>query len=448
VARIRPDAGSRRIRPSRPSLSLAFMPQAGIVSAHRGSSRDGRPVAPEGSLSAYRLAMAQGAHLLDVDYQTTSDGVPVVMHDPTVDATTAGTGTVASFTRAGLPAVSMPEVTGSGWAPEPVPTLAELFSEFGGRVFLTVEPKGGAAGVPALAALIHAHGLAGSVFVNGSDPAVVSAAVAAGCLGHMYGVTTTAGVDAAQTAGASLVELPYNAAQSLVDYARARIPRVIAAPIFHFAQLDALTPGLQGYVSDALGYLNRPGGAAQRSVSSIAAAVAAGKRGAGWRRVLGSTAQVPITTDGLTIRDALGTSSYHLGDLSGDMPASGSIQATWRLTALPTNLPDRIGLRVMAPEETATAQDTDTKGYVLGLRMTGQLHLWASPVGPALAVDTPYTLLFEWTPTQVRLSRYDGGVLGVTTGWVANTLWRGRNFYTNTTVGTTALVRLTDLSIT
>ena len=198
MSRIRTGTGGRIRLSSR--LTLAALPATGLVSAHRGSSRDGRPLAPEGSLSAYRLAVAQGVRLLDVDYQTTSDGQPVVMHDATVDATTAGTGTVASFTRAGLPAVSMPEVVGSGWPAEPVPTLDEVFAEFGGRAFLTVEPKGGVAGVAPLVALIRNRGLSGSVFVNSSDPAVVGSAVASGCLGHVYGVTTTAGVDAAAAA--------------------------------------------------------------------------------------------------------------------------------------------------------------------------------------------------------------------------------------------------------
>ena len=248
-----------------------------------------------------------------------------------------------------------------------------------------------------------------------------------------------------------------NAAQSLVDYAVARIPRVIAAPLQHFTQLSAMTPGMHGYVTDALGYLNRPGGAAQRSVSSIAAAVTSGRRGAGWRRISGTASQV-VTTDGLVLRDAGGTAAYHFGDLSGDAAASGSITMTVVLPTLPSVLGDRFGLRVLAPEETGTGSDADTKGYVLGLRATGQLHMWSSPAGaygggtalgtaptgPALIAGTPYTLLFEWTATQVRLTRVD---TGATTGWVSDSLWRGRNIYTVSTLGSPAVARITALFI-
>lgn len=441
--------GRGRIRTGGRRLTLAALPTGNLVSAHRGASRDSRPAGVEGSLSAYRAAVAAGASILDVDVQVTSDGVPVVMHDATVDATTAGTGNVSAFTRAGLPQLSMPEVVGAGWAAETVPTVDDVLAEFGGRVFLSIEPKTGAAGVPALAAPVHARGLQECVFLNTSSAAVAQTITDAGCLAHVYGVVSTAGIDAAVAAGADLIELPHNAATALVDHAVASgVHRFIAAPIQSFSQREAMDPRFHGYVSDAVGYLDRPGGKAQRSVSSLAASIAAARRGAGWLRIFGSSygGTSWLTTSGILWRavgDAASANAFHFGDLSGTPAASGSIALSFAMTTLPTDTNQRVGLRVLCPEEIGTGADSDTKGYVISLRANGQLNMWSSPLGAygggvslgaiagaPLVAGTVYQILFEWTATQVRLTRTD---TGGTTGWVTNSDWRGSNIYSVTT---------------
>src|SRR5262245_16428460 len=55
-----------------------------LVIAHRGFSA----VAPENTLPSFKLAMAAGADLVELDYYHSSDGVPVVIHDPDLDRTT------------------------------------------------------------------------------------------------------------------------------------------------------------------------------------------------------------------------------------------------------------------------------------------------------------------------------------------------------------------------
>jgi glycerophosphoryl diester phosphodiesterase len=52
--------------------------------AHRGASAH----APENTLSAYRLAIAQGADFVEQDLQITKDGVLVCLHDLTLERTT------------------------------------------------------------------------------------------------------------------------------------------------------------------------------------------------------------------------------------------------------------------------------------------------------------------------------------------------------------------------
>ena len=67
---------------------LLFIPP---VIAHRGA----RMVAPENTLAAFEAACAQGAAWIETDVKLTHDGVPILMHDDTLDRTTNGHGAVA-----------------------------------------------------------------------------------------------------------------------------------------------------------------------------------------------------------------------------------------------------------------------------------------------------------------------------------------------------------------
>lgn len=73
--------------------------------------------APENTLAGIRAALELGADAVEVDVQATADGVPVLMHDLTVDRTTGGKGKVASLTTEQMRALDA--------GGEAVPTLAE-----------------------------------------------------------------------------------------------------------------------------------------------------------------------------------------------------------------------------------------------------------------------------------------------------------------------------------
>ncbi len=70
----------RRHEPGHPLVDLRARP----IIAHRGASR----AAPENTLVAFALALEQGADALEFDVRVTADGVPVVIHDPTLERTT------------------------------------------------------------------------------------------------------------------------------------------------------------------------------------------------------------------------------------------------------------------------------------------------------------------------------------------------------------------------
>jgi glycerophosphoryl diester phosphodiesterase len=70
-----------------------------LLIAHRGGS----DLAPENTLAAFRnAAAAWRADMIELDVHASADGYCVVIHDPTVDRTTDGSGAVAGMTLAQL----------------------------------------------------------------------------------------------------------------------------------------------------------------------------------------------------------------------------------------------------------------------------------------------------------------------------------------------------------
>jgi len=104
---------------------------------HKGASHD----APENTLAAFRLANAQGADGYELDVQLSRDGVPVVIHNFTVDAATDGSGPVSQLTLEELKRLD----AGAKFSPESqeerIPTLAEVFDVMEPHMTVNVELK-------------------------------------------------------------------------------------------------------------------------------------------------------------------------------------------------------------------------------------------------------------------------------------------------------------------
>jgi glycerophosphoryl diester phosphodiesterase len=104
-----------------------------LVVAHKGYSAR----APENTLAAVRLAVAHEVDMVEIDVHATLDGVPVVLHDKTLDRTTTGAGPVRDWPfdrlRAGVHIQDCPG--------ERVPTLAEVLDLTLGRAALAIEIK-------------------------------------------------------------------------------------------------------------------------------------------------------------------------------------------------------------------------------------------------------------------------------------------------------------------
>ncbi len=90
--------------------------------AHRGAGK----LAPENTLTAFRLGAQYGYRMFECDAKLSADGVPFLMHDATLERTTNGHGTGGD-----LPWAELAQLDAGGWhsrsyAGEPLPTLENL----------------------------------------------------------------------------------------------------------------------------------------------------------------------------------------------------------------------------------------------------------------------------------------------------------------------------------
>lgn len=114
-----------------------------LVFAHRG----GALLAPENTMAAIDNGMALGADGLEIDVQLSADGIPVVIHDRTLDRTTDRTGPVQALTAAELARVDAGfHFTRDGRQPFRgqglgVPTLDAVLARHHTRII--IEMKGG-----------------------------------------------------------------------------------------------------------------------------------------------------------------------------------------------------------------------------------------------------------------------------------------------------------------
>ncbi|OGK77068.1 MAG: hypothetical protein A2050_10715 [Candidatus Rokubacteria bacterium GWA2_73_35] len=142
------------------------------MAAHRG----GAALWPENSLRAFRGALGLGVDFVETDVHLTVDGEPVLLHDPTLERTTTGTGAVRAARLADLAGVRLKGADGAPTA-ERLPTLAPLLDLLAPtRVELLLEIKVDAeraryAGIEEkVLGLLRARGLAGRTIVMAFEP--------------------------------------------------------------------------------------------------------------------------------------------------------------------------------------------------------------------------------------------------------------------------------------
>jgi glycerophosphoryl diester phosphodiesterase len=116
------------------TLAAAARP---LVLAHRGSRRR----APENTLPAFELALDEGADGIELDVRLSADGVPILLHDPTLDRTTSGRGPVAAVTLDALRRLDAGAWLGASHRGARIPTLAEALDFCQDHAVLNIELK-------------------------------------------------------------------------------------------------------------------------------------------------------------------------------------------------------------------------------------------------------------------------------------------------------------------
>jgi glycerophosphoryl diester phosphodiesterase len=127
-----------------PAVAAAPRPDVANI-AHRGSSG----AAPENTIAAVRLSLAQGADVVENDIQRTSDGVLVILHDASLARTTdveqvfpgRASYDVVHFTLAEVKRLDAGSWFAPQFAGERIPTLEEWVAAVGQRAGMLMEAK-------------------------------------------------------------------------------------------------------------------------------------------------------------------------------------------------------------------------------------------------------------------------------------------------------------------
>jgi glycerophosphoryl diester phosphodiesterase len=112
------------------------------IVAHRG----GGLLAPENTLAAIRLARNLGFTGVEFDVKLTGDGIPVLMHDDTLERTTDGSGAVADANYQEIANLDAGGWFGNEFGGEPVPSFAAasaLCREAGVWANIEIKPSPG-----------------------------------------------------------------------------------------------------------------------------------------------------------------------------------------------------------------------------------------------------------------------------------------------------------------
>jgi glycerophosphoryl diester phosphodiesterase len=141
-----------------------------LVVGHRGAAA----THPENTLVSFAAALDAGAELVELDYRETRDGVPVCLHDATLDRTTDARARFGGrrIEVAGRARAELLELDAGSWkharfAGARIPSLADALAAIQPRGTTMIEHK---AGTPAtLVALLREHGRLEDVLVQSFD---------------------------------------------------------------------------------------------------------------------------------------------------------------------------------------------------------------------------------------------------------------------------------------
>ena len=153
------------------ALTCAALPAAEpLVFAHRGL----HAVAPENTMAAFEACVANGLSI-ELDVYLSSDGVPVVIHDGTLERTTNGRGRVTSTPWSALSALDAGSWYDAKFASQRIPTFEQTLAMIRDKdraraVHVAINMKEISPGIEEkVVRLVEKHGLLDRVFAFGMD---------------------------------------------------------------------------------------------------------------------------------------------------------------------------------------------------------------------------------------------------------------------------------------
>ncbi len=141
--------------------------------------RCGGALTPENTLAGLRLAARLGCRGVEFDAMLAADGVPVLIHDETLDRTTSERGRVADMNSALLAAVDAGVRHHPAFAVEPLPTLDEalrLCAELGLWANVEIKPSAGREVETGRIVARHVADATGAVLLSSFSVSALSAA--------------------------------------------------------------------------------------------------------------------------------------------------------------------------------------------------------------------------------------------------------------------------------
>ncbi|MGX9921796.1 glycerophosphodiester phosphodiesterase [Streptomyces sp. NPDC002248] len=414
----------------------AFLAGTPFVAAHRGSGQE----FPEHTLASYESALAAGARAIEVSVNVTADGVPVCIHDTTLDRTTDHTGPVSAWTYAALreQVRAKPQsLLGAGWADQRLPALRDVLDRLYGRCVIFLEPKNSAAVQPIL-------DLLDQRFPGGSHSIIYKGYYTdgsfAGVRARGYKVwayvdagTTDAQMDAVQ-ANVDIWGVPTGMTDARITAVVGRGKPVMSWEVHSFTDRDRLLGlGVRGLMEARWVYLNKP------RIASYSAALTARVIPPGMLTPQHySAAWAPkIDTDGAFHLDQLSGYSICMGGMRAASADTYTVAVSMRWDTLPASTlhSDIVVGKASDDPFQFSAPTNASGGYHVLVRASGDLQVYrhdphvtsgvalGSVSTPAPVAGTPVRIEVQVSPTQIIARRVD---LGTTYTVTANdTTYRG-----------------------
>ena len=169
-------------------------PRAIKTVAHRGA----KALAPENSILAFTTAAELGVHAIETDVRLTADGLPAIIHDPTLTRTHGHKAQVSATSMADLQALG-------------VPSLSIMLDDFAADFDVIIDLKEKSRGLAeAVGRVVAESGRAERCYVTGSDLSLLRRAQALAdglrlswTIGARHGTLTPAAVVEASVVGVS-----------------------------------------------------------------------------------------------------------------------------------------------------------------------------------------------------------------------------------------------------